>query len=187
MWDECGKSCARASCPIAEPAGQLLTEPRPASRHLTWLGTRLLHRTSGEAQHPRSALFDHIFRNERVTGQIPSAPPNPLVRAVFHRWVIKSGKDDELAGRPTASRVHRSALTGQQFQSPDAEPYYVLFDDFTHVKFYPSSLRGSHPPRSKLQIASLTRVLLVLDLTGGHISRPVASTALAIEVLSDLI
>jgi predicted metalloenzyme YecM len=38
------------------------------------------------------------------------------------------------------SRVHRAALTGQQFQSPDVEPYYVLFEDFTHVKFYRRSL-----------------------------------------------
>ena len=27
-------------------------------------------------------------------------------------------------------------MTGQQFQSPDVEPVYVLFEDFTHVKFY---------------------------------------------------
>ena len=36
--------------------------------------------------------------------------------------------------------MHRAALTGQQFQSPDVEPYYVLFEDFTHVKFYRRSL-----------------------------------------------
>ena len=34
------------------------------------------------------------------------------------------------------SRVHRAALTGQQFQSADVDPVYVLFEDFTHVKFY---------------------------------------------------
>jgi predicted metalloenzyme YecM len=34
------------------------------------------------------------------------------------------------------SRDHRAALTGQQFQSAD----YVLFEDFTHVKFYRWSL-----------------------------------------------
>jgi len=34
------------------------------------------------------------------------------------------------------SRVHRAALTGQQFQSAIVDPYYVLFEDFTHVKFY---------------------------------------------------
>ena len=38
------------------------------------------------------------------------------------------------------SREHRAALTGQQFQSTDCEPYYVLFEDFTHVKFYRWSL-----------------------------------------------
>jgi predicted metalloenzyme YecM len=38
------------------------------------------------------------------------------------------------------SRVHRAALTGQQFQSPSVDPYYVLFEDFTHVKFYRRSL-----------------------------------------------
>jgi predicted metalloenzyme YecM len=38
------------------------------------------------------------------------------------------------------SREHRAALTGQQFQSAGNEPYYVLFEDFTHVKFYRRSL-----------------------------------------------
>lgn len=38
------------------------------------------------------------------------------------------------------SRDHRSVLTGQQFQSADNEPYYVLFEDFSHVKFYRRSL-----------------------------------------------
>ena len=40
------------------------------------------------------------------------------------------------------SRRHRAALTGQQFQSPANEPYYVLFEDFTHVKFHRRSLRA---------------------------------------------
>ena len=38
------------------------------------------------------------------------------------------------------SRVHRAALTGQQFQSAEGEPYYILFEDFTHVKLYRRSL-----------------------------------------------
>ena len=40
------------------------------------------------------------------------------------------------------SRRHRAALTGQQFQSQWNEPYYVLFEDFTHVKFHRRSLRA---------------------------------------------
>ena len=34
------------------------------------------------------------------------------------------------------SRLHRAVLTGQQFQSAHVDPVYVLFEDFTHVKFY---------------------------------------------------
>lgn len=34
------------------------------------------------------------------------------------------------------SQVHRPVLTGQQFQSEGVDPVYVLFEDFTHVKFY---------------------------------------------------
>lgn len=41
------------------------------------------------------------------------------------------------------SRAHREVLTGQQFQSADVDPVYVLFEDFTHVKFYRLSLRAS--------------------------------------------
>lgn len=40
------------------------------------------------------------------------------------------------------SREHRSALTGQQFQSETVDPVYVLLEDFTHVKFYRHSLRA---------------------------------------------
>ena len=47
-----------------------------------------------------------------------------------HLGVVVGEEIDEF------SRVHRAALTGQQFQSPDVEPVYVLFEDFTHVKFY---------------------------------------------------
>src|SRR5215831_11119265 len=41
------------------------------------------------------------------------------------------------------SREHRAVLTGQQFQNAHTEPYYVLFEDFTHVKFYRRSLYDS--------------------------------------------
>jgi predicted metalloenzyme YecM len=40
------------------------------------------------------------------------------------------------------SREHRPALTGQQFQSETVDPVYILFEDFTHVKFYRASLRA---------------------------------------------
>ena len=47
-----------------------------------------------------------------------------------HLGVVVGEEFDEF------SRVHRAALTGQQFQSPSIDPVYVLFEDFTHVKFY---------------------------------------------------
>ncbi|WP_188113413.1 VOC family protein [Nocardioides humilatus] len=41
--------------------------------------------------------------------------------------------------------VHKPVLTGQQFQGPTStpDPVYILFEDFTHVKFYRLSLRAS--------------------------------------------
>jgi predicted metalloenzyme YecM len=47
-----------------------------------------------------------------------------------HLGVVVGEEIDEF------SRLHRAALTGQQFQSLNVEPVYVLFEDFTHVKFY---------------------------------------------------
>ena len=40
---------------------------------------------------------------------------------------------------------NKPVLTGQQFQGPNSnpDPVYVLFQDFTHVKFYRLSLRAS--------------------------------------------
>jgi predicted metalloenzyme YecM len=51
-----------------------------------------------------------------------------------HLGVVVADEIDEFSSR------HRAVLTGQQFQSPDVEPVYVLFEDFTHVKFYRRSL-----------------------------------------------
>jgi predicted metalloenzyme YecM len=41
--------------------------------------------------------------------------------------------------------AHKPVLTGQQFQGPlsTPDPVYILFEDFTHVKFYRHSLRAS--------------------------------------------
>ena len=41
------------------------------------------------------------------------------------------------------SRRHRAVLTGEQFQSSENEPVYVLFDDYTHVKFHQRSLKDA--------------------------------------------
>lgn len=71
----------------------------------------------------------------------------PLIELIppVHQRVYKMGMEhfgvvvgDEV---DAFSRRHRAALTGQQFQNQWNEPYYVLFEDFTHVKFHRRSLR----------------------------------------------
>ena len=41
--------------------------------------------------------------------------------------------------------AHKPVMTGQQFQGPNSipDPVYILFEDFTHVKFYRLSLKAS--------------------------------------------
>ncbi len=64
----------------------------------------------------------------------------------FHQRVYRMGLehfgfvvgDGESFGR--FSRKHRRVLTGQQFQSAENEPVYILFPDYTHVKFHQRSL-----------------------------------------------
>ena len=70
----------------------------------------------------------------------------PLIELIppVHQRVYKMGLEHIGVvvgeGVDAFSREHRAALTGQQFQSADNEPYYTLFEDFTHVKFYRRSL-----------------------------------------------
>ena len=72
--------------------------------------------------------------------------PVPLIELIppVHQRVYRMGLEHlgVVVGEDvdSFSREHRAALTGQQFQSADNEPYYTLFEDFTHVKFYRRSL-----------------------------------------------
>ena len=72
--------------------------------------------------------------------------PVPLIELIppVHQRVYRMGLEHlgVVVGEDVDafSRKHRAALTGQQFQSAGFEPYYVLFGDFTHVKFYRISL-----------------------------------------------
>ncbi len=73
----------------------------------------------------------------------------PMIELIppVHQRVYKMGMEHfgVVVGEEvdTFSRQHRAALTGQQFQSVANEPYYVLFEDFTHVKFHRRSLRAA--------------------------------------------
>ena len=106
--------------------------------------------------HVRSMLERHAVANREnvwngrpISLIVPAEPLEvldgkvvPLIELIppVHQRVYKMGLEHlgVVVGEDIDefSRVHRAALTGQQFQSPDVEPYYVLFEDFTHVKFY---------------------------------------------------
>jgi predicted metalloenzyme YecM len=72
--------------------------------------------------------------------------PVPLIELIppVHQRVYRMGLEHlgVVVGEDVDdfSRVHRAVLTGQQFQSSHVEPYYILFEDFTHMKFYRRSL-----------------------------------------------
>jgi predicted metalloenzyme YecM len=71
----------------------------------------------------------------------------PLIELIppVHQRVYKMGMEHigVVVGEDVDAfaRRHREVLTGQQFQNRWNEPYYVLFEDFTHMKFHRRSLR----------------------------------------------
>jgi predicted metalloenzyme YecM len=71
----------------------------------------------------------------RVIELIPPVHRRVYKMGMEHFGVVIGNSVDEF------SRKHRSALTGQQFQSKECEPYYVtFFEDFTMMKFYGNPL-----------------------------------------------
>jgi len=70
----------------------------------------------------------------------------PLVELIppFHQRVYAMGLEHLgfVVGSEHRAFIeqHREVLTGQQFQSAVCAPVYRLFDDYTHVKFYETSL-----------------------------------------------
>jgi predicted metalloenzyme YecM len=103
-----------------------------------------------------SANLENVW-NGRPISKILMAPPLevldgkpvPMIELIppVHQRVYRMGLEHlgVVVGEDVDafSREHRAALTGQQFQSETNEPYYVLFEDFTHVKFYQRSLRDA--------------------------------------------
>ncbi len=112
--------------------------------------------------HLRTLLERHAVANREnfwngrpISLIVPSEPLRvldgqvvPLIELIppVHQRVYKMGLEHlgVVVGEEVDafSREHRAALTGQQFQSADNEPYYTLFEDFTHVKFHRRSLRA---------------------------------------------
>ena len=100
------------------------------------------------------ATEEGIWNGRPIAMIIPEEPMRvlddkvvPLIELIppVHQRVYKMGMEHVgfVVGEDAAefSRTHRDVLTGQQFQSSTNEPYYILFEDFTHVKFHQRSLR----------------------------------------------
>jgi predicted metalloenzyme YecM len=115
--------------------------------------------------HVRNLLERHAIANREnfwngrpISLIVPAEPldvldgkPVPLIELIppVHQRVYKMGLEhlgvvvgdtfDEFV------EAHKPVLTGQQFQGPAStpDPVYILFEDFTHVKFYRLSLKES--------------------------------------------
>jgi predicted metalloenzyme YecM len=70
---------------------------------------------------------------------IPPVHQRVYKMGLEHLGVVVGDTFDAFVG------AHKPVLTGQQFQGPNStpDPVYILFEDFTHVKFYRLSLRAS--------------------------------------------
>jgi predicted metalloenzyme YecM len=70
---------------------------------------------------------------------IPPVHQRVYKMGLEHLGVVVGDTFDEFV------ETHKPVLTGQQFQGPKStpDPVYILFEDFTHVKFYRLSLRAS--------------------------------------------
>src|SRR3989454_1431874 len=70
---------------------------------------------------------------------IPPVHQRVYKMGLEHLGVVVGDTFDAFVG------THKPVLTGQQFQGPNStpDPVYILFEDFTHVKFYRLLLRAS--------------------------------------------
>jgi predicted metalloenzyme YecM len=115
--------------------------------------------------HIRTLLERHAVANREnfwngrpISLIVPSEPLSvldgqlvPLIELIppVHQRVYKMGLEHlgVVVGDAFDAFVgaHKPVLTGQQFQGPNStpDPVYILFEDFTHVKFYRLSLRAS--------------------------------------------
>ena len=101
---------------------------------------------------------ENVWNGRPISLIVPAEPLEvldgkvvPLIELIppVHQRVYKMGLEhlgvvigDAFDGFVAA---HKPVLTGQQFQGPNStpDPVYILFEDFTHVKFYRLSLRAS--------------------------------------------
>ena len=101
---------------------------------------------------------ENVWNGRPISLIVPTAPPEvldgkvvPLIELLAppHQRVYKMGFEHLgiVVGDTFDAFVetHKPVLTGQQFQGPNStpDPVYILFEDFTNVKFYRLSLKAS--------------------------------------------
>ncbi len=102
---------------------------------------------------------ENVWNGRPISLIVPAEPLEvldgkvvPLIELIapVHQRVYKMGLEHlgVVVGGDTFDafvETHKPVLTGQQFQGPTStpDPVYILFEDFTHVKFYRLSLRES--------------------------------------------
>jgi predicted metalloenzyme YecM len=101
---------------------------------------------------------ENVWNGRPISLIVPAAPLEvvdgkvvPLIELIppVHQRVYKMGLEHlgVVVGEAFDAFVetHKPVLTGQQFQGPSStpDPVYILFEDFSHVKFYRLSLRES--------------------------------------------
>jgi predicted metalloenzyme YecM len=116
-------------------------------------------RVRAQLERHARANSENVWNGRPISLILPEPPlevldgkPVPMIELIppVHQRVYKMGLEhlgvvvgedgfDAFVAR------HKPVLTGQQFQGPDSrpDPVYILFEDFTHVKFYRLSLKDS--------------------------------------------
>ena len=115
-------------------------------------------RVRGLLERHASANRENVWNGRPISMIVPADPmavPGgkviPLIELIppVHQRVYKMGLEHLGVvigdGFDEFVETHKPVLTGQQFQGPasNPDPVYILFDDFTHVKFYRASLRAA--------------------------------------------
>jgi predicted metalloenzyme YecM len=112
----------------------------------------------GQLERHAVANRENLWNGRPISLIVPAQPLEvldgkrvPLIELIppVHQRVYKMGLEHlgVVVGDTFDAFVetHKAVLTGQQFQGPNSnpDPVYILFEDFTHVKFYRRSLRDS--------------------------------------------
>jgi predicted metalloenzyme YecM len=160
MVDPVGEVIGDYRAFFAQQTGRLLSRGIDiASYELGHLAVRVpewdqyVHQRTQLERHA-TASFENVWNGRPMSLillaeplRVPGGRQIPLIELIppVHQRVYKMGMEHfgVVIGEEVDafSRKHRAALTGQQFQNEWNEPYYILFEDFTHVKFHRHPLR----------------------------------------------